>query len=142
MILIDTNVISEPLRKAPAPGVVAWLDAQPLEILHLSAVTVAELRFGVAAMPDGKRRDFLDTQLEQRILPLFFGRIAAFDLNATRYYAALAAALRSRGLSIGMADAYIAAIALANSFTIATRDTGPFLAAGLTVIDPWNDAHS
>ena len=142
MILIDTNVISEPLRKAPDLRVVAWLDAQPLEILHLSAVTVAELRFGVAAMPHGNRRDFLDTQLEQQILPLFFGRIAAFDLNATRCYAALAAKLRGRGLSIGMADAYIAATALANGFTVATRDTGPFLAAGLTVIDPWAAAQS
>ena len=94
MILLDTNVISEPLRAQPDARVVAWLDAQPLETLFLSVVTVAELRFGVARLPVGRRRNSLIEQLECQIFPAFAGRILPFDVAATQPYAeALANAL-------------------------------------------------
>lgn len=137
MILIDTNVISEPLRTAPAARVTDWLDAQPLETLFLSAITVAELRFGVAAAPAGKRRDALHDSLEARVLPLFSGRVLAFDMAASRTYAELMARARAAGLAIGTTDGYIAAIAAANGMMIATRDISPFEAAGVSVINPW-----
>ena len=82
MILVDTNVISEPLRRVPEPRVAEWLDAQALETLFLSTMTVAELRFGVRSLPVGRRRDRLDADLERRILPMFAGRVLAFDLAA------------------------------------------------------------
>lgn len=137
MILLDTNVVSEPLRAAPEPRVISWIDAQPLETLMLSSVTVAELRFGLATLPAGKRRDLLRERIEREVLPLFLGRVLAFDLAATQPYADALAKATLTGVSIGMADGYIAAIALANGLTVATRDTEPFKAAGVAVIDPW-----
>jgi predicted nucleic acid-binding protein len=137
MILIDTNVISEPLRLSPDPRVIDWLDDQPLETLFLSVVTVAELRFGVARLPDGKRRDGLRERLETQVLPSFAGRILTFDLAATQAYADLMAKAQAAGLAIGMADGYIAAIARSNGMTVASRDTTPFEAAGVSVINPW-----
>ena len=87
MILLDTNVVSEPLRPAPDARVIAWLDAQPMETLYLSSITVAELRAGVALLPPGKRTTELRESLEQRVLPLFAGRVLPFDLSCTRAYA-------------------------------------------------------
>lgn len=136
MILLDTNVISEPLRVADG-SVVAWIDAQPIETLYLAAITVAELRFGVATLPTGRRRNALHDHLEKRVLPLFTGRVLPFDLAASQAYAELMARARSAGLAIGMADGFIAAIASVHACSVATRDTGPFEAAGLTVINPW-----
>ena len=137
MILLDTNVVSEPLRATPDARVIAWIDAQPLETLYLSAITVAELRAGVALLLAGKRRAGLQEGLEKRVLPLFAGRVLPFDLACTRAYAELLAKARAGGLAIATADGYIAAIAAANGFVVASRDTGPFEAAGTAVINPW-----
>jgi len=137
MILLDTNVVSEPLRKVSDPSVVKWLDGQPLETLHLSTITVAELRFGVRALPAGRRRERLSEDIERRILPMFTGRILSFDLAASQAYAELMATARSNGQAISVSDGYIAAIAAANGAKVATRDTVPFEAAGLATIDPW-----
>lgn len=137
MILLDTNVISEPLRAVPEPQVIQWIDTQPLETLYLASVTVAELRAGVALLPDGKRRSGLQENLETRVLPLFAGRILPFDFSCTGAYAELVAKARKAGFRIAAADGFIAAIAVGNGFSVATRDTRPFVAAGVTVIDPW-----
>lgn len=137
MILLDTNVISEPLRPAPNIEVIGWIDAQPLETLCLSAVTVAELRVGVAMMPSGKRRAGLHKRLEERVLPLFAERILAFDHACTPIYAELMVRARKAGHPLSTADGYIAAIAAANSLVVATRDTSPFEVCGIPVIDPW-----
>lgn len=137
MILVDTNVISEALRQAPEARVVAWIDAQPIETLFLSAITVAELRYGIAALPSGRRQSRLDEDVETRLLPLFTGRVLPFDLAAAKSYAGLMARARSAGAPIGTADGYIAATAAANVMAVASRDTAPFLAAGLKVVDPW-----
>lgn len=137
MILLDTNVVSEPLRPTPEARVIEWVDAQPLETLFLSAVTVAALRAGVALLPSGKRRAGLQENLEKRVLPLFAGRVLPFDLACTPAYAELTAKARTGGVAVATADGYIAAIAAANGFVVATRDTAPFEAAGVTVINPW-----
>ena len=138
MILLDTNVVSEPLKPAGDVGVLNWLDAQTIETLYLSAISLAELRFGIAALAPGKRRDALNASLEQRILPLFAGRILPFDAPASEAYAVLRARARTQGNTIAPADGYIAATATCHGLMVATRDTGPFEAAGLTVINPWN----
>jgi hypothetical protein len=137
MILLDTNVVSEPLRHMPEIRVVEWIDAQPVETLFLSAITVAELRAGVALLPAGKRRAGLQENLEKRVLPLFAGRVLAFDLACTQAYAQLTAKARASGLAIATADGYIAATAAAKGFTVASRDTSPFEAAGVALINPW-----
>jgi predicted nucleic acid-binding protein len=105
--------------------------------LFLSAVTVAELRAGVALLPAGKRRTALQDSLESRVLPLFAGRVLPFDLACTQAYAQLMSRARAVGVAVASADGYIAAIAASNGLTVATRDTGPFQAAGVGFIDPW-----
>lgn len=140
MILLDTNVISEPQRLEPNARVLDWIDAQALETLYLSAITVAELRAGIALMPAGKRRDIFHENLEKRLLPMFANRVLSFDMACTQAYAKLLAKARTAGLAIEAADVFIAAVALANGFAVATRDTSPFEAAGLSVINPWEAA--
>ncbi|CAM2836630.1 type II toxin-antitoxin system VapC family toxin [Methylobacterium mesophilicum] len=139
MIVLDTDVISEPWTAEPDPKVVAWFDAHMVETLYLSTITVAALRFGSATMPDGKRRRINQERLEREVLPAVAGRILSFDLGASQAYADLMARARAAGRAIGRADGYIAATAAAHGMMVATRDIGPFEAAGLTVIDPWNE---
>lgn len=140
MILLDTNVISEPLRREPEPGVIEWIDAQALETLYLSAITVADLRSGIALLPAGKRRTSLQESLERRVLPLFSGRVLPFDLPCTQTYSEIIAKTQKVGLAIATADGFIAATAVANGFAIATRDTSHFEAAEVAVINPWGEA--
>ncbi len=136
MILLDTNIISEALKPSGDPAVLAWLDAQAVETLFLSTITLAELRFGIAAMPVGQRRQTLGRELDQRVLPVFEGRILPFSLAAADAYGDLRTRARAAGKAISTADGYIAAIAAAHGLSVATRDTGPFAAAGLRVISP------
>ena len=140
MILLDTNVVSEPLRPAPQPAVLAWLDQQAIETLYLSAISLAELRYGVAALPSGRRRDALGTALEQRVVAAFGPRILAFDSAAAAAYAVIRARAKAAGTAIRGADGYISATALAHCLTVATRDTSPFVSAGINVINPWEPA--
>lgn len=137
MIILDTNLISEPLRPKPEARVLAWIDAQPVQTLFLTAITTAELRAGVALLPAGKRRSRLQVSLDQTILPLFNGRTLPFDQACAPAYAKLLARTRKSGRAIATADAFIAAIALTQNYAVATRDSGPFKAAGVQVIDPW-----
>jgi predicted nucleic acid-binding protein len=137
MILLDTNVISEPLKPAPNAAVVAWLDAQAIDTLFISAISVAELRFGIASMPLGKRQNILSEGLEGEVLPHFDGRILPFNVSTSRFYSELMAGARASGKAIGNADGYIAATAAERGLAVATRDASPFTAAGLTVLNPW-----
>ena len=136
MIVLDTNVVSEAMKPEPEPAVRDWLDEQVAETLYISSVTVAELLFGIPALPDGRRKQKLVETLDG-MLPLFEGRILAFDTDAARHYADLAVAARKAGKGFPTPDGYIAAIATACGFTVATRDASAFNAAGVHVIDPW-----
>jgi predicted nucleic acid-binding protein len=139
MILLDTNVISEAMKPEPAPEVRTWLDAQGAETLYLSSVTIAELMFGIGALPNGRRREKLTAALDG-VMELFADRILPFDTKAARRYAALAVSARAAGKGFPTPDGYIAAIAAAHDFAVASRDTSAFAAGGLTVIDPWTAA--
>lgn len=136
MILLDTNVISEAFKPAPHPHVRAWLDAQHIETLFISSVTVAEMLFGLGVLPDGKRKESLADVLD-RCFELFSSRTLMFDVAAARSYARLAVRARASGQGFPTPDGYIAAIAAAHGFAVASRDMGPFRAAGLDVLDPW-----
>lgn len=138
MIVLDTNVVSEPLRRAAEPAVLAWLDRQAIETLFLSAISLAELRYGVAVLPDGRRKLGLGAALEGRVVALFGERVLAFDSAAADAYALIRSRARAAGHAIAPADGYIAATAAARGFTVATRDIRPFVAAGIPVIDPWD----
>ncbi len=137
MILLDTNVISELLRPAPAPRVEAWLGAQNGSDVHLSAVSEAELRLGVALLPAGSRRAALAGAMDAILDEDFRGRILPFDSAAARAYATIVAERRSEGRPIGQFDAQIAAIARAHGATVATRNVRDFEGCGVDLIDPW-----
>ncbi|MBN8500458.1 MAG: type II toxin-antitoxin system VapC family toxin [Sphingomonadales bacterium] len=136
MILLDTNVVSEAMKPEPHSSVRDWLDAQSAETLFLSSVTVAELLFGIGALPMGKRKDNLAAALNG-VMDLFGARILPFDTNAARRYAELAVKARMAAKGFPTPDGYIAAIAAAHEFAVASRDTSAFRAAGLIVINPW-----
>jgi predicted nucleic acid-binding protein len=139
MIVLDTNVISEAMKPEPNPAVRAWLNDQAAETLYLSSVTLAELLFGIAALPAGKRKDML-AQAIDGLMGLFRDRVLPFDADAARHYAELAVAARSAGRGFPTPDGYIAAIAASRGFIVASRDTAPYEAAGVVVINPWQAA--
>ena len=136
MILLDTNVVSEAMKPTPDEAVRAWLDEQAAETLYLSSVTVAELMFGVGALPKGKRKGRLADALDG-VTEVFADRILPFDFDAARRYADLAVKARAAGKGFPTPDGYIAAIAASRGFVVATRDPSAFHAAGLEIIDPW-----
>jgi len=136
MIILDTNVVSEAMKPKPDDAVRMWLDEQLPETLYLSSVTIAELMFGIGTLPEGKRKGLLAEALEG-VLNLFAGRILPFDVEAARHYADLAVRARATGKGFPTPDGYIAAIAAARDFAVATRDPTVFRSVGITVIDPW-----
>lgn len=137
MILLDTNVVSEAMKPAVNPSVRAWLNHQIAETLYLSSVTLAELLFGVGVLPAGKRKESL-TQALDGLIGLFGDRILPFDTDAARHYASLAVKARAVGRGFPTPDGYIAAIAASRRFIVASRDTAPYEAAGVAVVNPWD----
>jgi predicted nucleic acid-binding protein len=136
MIILDTNVVSEAMKPEPHPAVRAWLNDQSAETLYLSSVTLAELLFGIGALPSGKRKDLLALTLDA-LMGLFRDRVLPFDIDSARHYAKLAVAAKVAGRGFPTPDGYIAAIAASRGFIVASRDTAPYEAASVTVINPW-----
>ncbi len=118
------------------PAILRWLNAQSIETLYLSTITIAELRYGIANLPAGRKKQALLDALEQRVLPVFENRILSFDLAAADAYGTLRSLARAAGKAISLSDGYIAAIASVHGLAVATRDVSPFQAAGLQVIVP------
>jgi predicted nucleic acid-binding protein len=139
MILLDTNVISEPMRANGNPAVRAWLDRQVAETLYLTATSLSELLVGIEILPEGKRKEGLAAALSGLLDVLFGSRILPFDRTAAITYAPLFSRARASGRPISVADGQIAAIAAVHGFAVATRDTAPFIAAGVPVINPWEE---
>ena len=136
MILLDTNVLSELTKVRPSPRVVAWLEAnEPL--LAVPAITLAELRYGIARLPVGQRRSSL-LRFWRLTRDRFRGRIFSFDERAAEVYGDVAARAERNGARLNIADGQIAAIALVHGMQVATRDTGDFEASGADLIDPWD----
>jgi hypothetical protein len=137
MIVLDTNVVSGAMKPEPHQAVRAWLNNQAAASLYLSSVTLAELLFGIAALPAGKRRDMLAQALDG-LMGLFRDRVLSLDIDAARRYAELAVMAKTSGRGFPTPDGYIAAIAASRGFIVASRDTAPFEAAGVPVINPWS----
>lgn len=136
MILLDTNVISELSKPHPNANVLGWLDANEREGTWTSAITVAELRTGLADLPDGQRKAAL-VQLINELLQRFGRSPVAFDAVAAEDYATIVTSRKKRGRPIGILDAQIAAIAVGHGLTLATMNTKDFEGIdGLTVVDP------
>lgn len=136
MIVLDINVVSEAMKPEPHPTVRAWLNNQAAETLYLSSVTLAELLFGIAALPVGKRKDMLALTLDG-LMGLFRDRVLPFDTDAARRYADLAVTAKVAGRGFPTPDGYIAAIAVSRGFIVASRNTAPYEATSVVVINPW-----
>jgi predicted nucleic acid-binding protein len=137
MIVLDTNVISEPLKPLADPAVIRWLDSQAPETLYLTAINLAEILIGIALLPVGKRKRGMELAMQSLLTKLFEGRFLSFDREAAIAFALLGSRAAAKGYSISVANCQIAAIAAVHGFAVATRDTAPFLAAGVPVINPW-----
>jgi hypothetical protein len=137
MIVLDTNVISEPLKPLADPAVIRWLDSQAPETLYLTATNLAEILIGIALLPVGKRKRGMELAMQSLLTKLFAGRFLSFDREAAIAFALLGSRAAAKGYSISVADCQIAAIAAVHGFAVATRDTAPFLAAGVPVVNPW-----
>jgi len=138
MIILDTNVVSEAMKPEPHQAVRALLNDQAAETLYLSSLTLAELLFGIAALPARRRKDILAQALDG-LMRLFRDRVLPFDTDAARRYAELAVMAKTGGRGFPTPDGYIAAIAVSRGFIVASRDTtAPFEAVGVRVINPWS----
>ena len=140
MFVLDTNVVSELMRPAPDPVIASWVAAHATSSLFLTAVTEAELRFGLAVMPTGKRRDGLGAALERVLETGFANRVLPFDSAAARAFARIAAARRQQGRPIAESDCQIAAIARARGMAVVTRNMRDFEDTGIEFLDPWKGA--
>lgn len=138
MIILDTNVVSEVSKPNPNPRMVAWLDRQARVGLHITAVTIAELFAGLAVLPDGKRKTALTAEMRS-LLATLVNPVLSFDEDAANVYADLFARAKANRYTLPVADAQIAAIAALHGFAVATRDVEPFVAAGVAVINPWEE---
>jgi predicted nucleic acid-binding protein len=137
MILLDTNVISETMRERPSRAVLAWLDSQLDANLCTASVVIAELFSGIECMPVGRKQQILRKSIERAITEKFGGRVLPFNLASARQFAEIVASRRRTGRPIHEMDAEIAAIALSNRATLATRDVGDFADCQVNVVNPW-----
>lgn len=137
-ILLDTNVLSELMRPAPAPEVLSWFAGQRDAAFFISAVTRAELLLGIALLPAGKRRDGLAAAAEQMFEEDFVGHCLPFDEACATEYAVLVAGRIRQGLPVSAEDGQIAATAVRHNFPLATRNIRDFTnITGLTLLNPW-----
>lgn len=137
MIILDTNVISELARQVPDPGVLTWLDSLEISEVATTAITAAELRYGVARLPEGHRKRELTVIIRGLLTEDFYGRVLPFDERASVRYADVVTSRERIGRPVGAADAQIAAICRDLGAALATRNTPDFEDTGIELVDPW-----
>lgn len=140
MIVLDTNIVSEPLKPKPDPEVLAWLDRQAPETLYLTTISLAELSAGVEVLPAGKRRAALQQAVGAQVLSLFQSRVLGFDHEAALAFGRIAAKAQAAGNPIDFADCAIAAIATTHRFILATRNARDFKGTGVELLNPWTSS--
>ncbi|MGV8911663.1 MAG: type II toxin-antitoxin system VapC family toxin [Rhodoglobus sp.] len=139
MIVLDTNVISELVRPAPSQQVIGWIDAQDSAGLAITALTAAEVRAGVALLPDGRRRQDVGVRMESLLTETFAGFVLAFDIDSSDHYVDIVASRSRAGRPIGAFDAQIAAVCRQHDALLATRNTADFTDTGIQLINPWDN---
>lgn len=139
MIILNTNVISEPTKLSGDTRVSDWLNRQDIQSLFITSINLAELMAGVATLPEGRRKQALRNALNRFLVKRIVTPILPFDREAAMAYATVAAHAKAKRYTLPVADAQIAAIARVHGFAVATRDVQPFLAAGVAVVNPWTD---
>jgi len=138
MIILDTNIVSELMKTQPDEGVLSWFSELSGQAIMITSITVAELRYGVAALPNGKRRTRLDTLITEMIDEDFESSILDFGRQAGEAYGLLAAELKNKGIGVGQSDVMIASIAVVNEATLATRNEKDFEHCGINIINPFS----
>jgi predicted nucleic acid-binding protein len=139
VIVLDTNVISELMRQVPSDDVLRWVDRYPADEVFITAITAAELAYGIERMPDGQRKAVLAVKVSELLTEDFQGQILPFDGVAAAYYGEIVAEREQQGSPISMADAQIAAICRRFAACLATRNTKDFVDAGVTLLNPWGE---
>lgn len=137
MILLDTNVVSATMVPRPMSQVLSWLDRHPTGDLYLSTITIAEIRYGLFLLPEGRRRRVLEDRFSRFLDRGFEGRVLCFGSKAAEAYGVLVARRKTLGRPIGILDGQIAAIAKAERMALATRNTKDFESCGLDVHNPF-----
>ena len=137
MIILDTNLVSEPLKPKPDAAVLAWLDRQAPETLYLTTITLAELQAGIAILPAGKRRTALQETMTE-LVSQFEGRVLSFDQDSVHAFGQVFADTQAAGNPIHFGDCAIAAITIRRGFVLATRNVRDYRGAGIELINPWN----
>lgn len=136
MIIVDTNVISELMRPVPEPDVVSWIGAQDAGELHVTAITLAEIAYGVERLPGGRRKATI-TSTAQAAIAAFRGRAIPFDEAAVPHYGRIVSERERGGRPIASFDGQIAAVCAAYGAVLATRNAKDFDGTGVTVVNPW-----
>lgn len=137
MIVLDTNVLSELMRPAPEPAVIAWLDQQPNASIWTTSLCVFEVRYGLSLMKNGDRRQSLETRFQQVLQDDLQGRVLDLDIHAAIAAADIAGSNRPQGITIDLRDLLIAGTVAARRGTLATRNTRHFQHAGISLVNPW-----
>ncbi|GGB68114.1 hypothetical protein N798_08530 [Knoellia flava TL1] len=137
MIVLDTNVVSEAMRPDPDGRVAGWMDAVPWRRTHITVVTVAELLQGAFQLPRGRRRDDLQSRIDEALMT-FDGRVLDIDARSAPYFASIRASRQRAGRPVGISDAWIAAVCRRHDVPLATRNVKDFEGAGIAVVDPWS----
>lgn len=140
MIILDTTVVSEPLKPRPDRHVQEWLDRQAPATLYLTTINMAELWAGIEVLPPGRRRKQLHNAMANEVLPLFDGRVLTFDPASAAVFARVFSKAQAAGNSMDFADCAIAAIATTHRFILATRNSKDFKGSGIELLDPWATA--
>ena len=139
MIILDTNIVSEFMTSPPASQVLDWLNSQDVTSLYLSTITVAEIGYGLRAMPEGKRRKLLSERFEQFVDEAFTQRVLSFDESAARIYGEVMCHRKEIGRPMSNLDGQIAAVARSRGFCLATRNTKDFEHCQIELINPFSD---
>lgn len=137
MIVLDTNVVSELMNPNGSQTVKTWVDSQPREHLFITTITQAEILYGIAILPEGRRKQKLQNAAQATFSQDFLNRILLFDLESAEHFASIAANRRRQGIPISQFDAQIAAICRANQASLATRNVDDFVHCGIEIINPW-----
>ena len=136
--LLDTNCLSELVRLKPERRVTAWIEAVDESLLHLSVLTFGEIRKGLAALPQSKRRTNLETWLDVELRARFSGRILPIDIAVADRWGLLAAQTKAKGKPLSIIDGLLAATSLHYNLTLVTRNTKDVIATGVATLDPWD----
>jgi predicted nucleic acid-binding protein len=138
MILLDTNIIFEMMRKEPSEIVANWLDTLDVTKLFISTITIAEIAYGIHALPIGNRQRLIEDSFNKTIMAAFMHRVIPFDENAAYNYGKIMAKRKSLGRPLSVLDGQIAALAISQKMSLATRNTSDFSECHIDLINPFN----